>query len=101
MEHPMGEPIKLYNRQGEEMVVNAPSYARQLVASGRWSTEKPEPVTEFEPQELVVEQAELAGPAQIVGQVDEPVVMDMTEKIGPATEKPRKPVGKPARKKAK
>jgi hypothetical protein len=36
LETDMGEPIVLYNESGERLVVNAPSYARELVEGGMW-----------------------------------------------------------------
>ena len=37
----MSEPITLYDKDGNELIVNAPSYAQELIDSGAAFTEKP------------------------------------------------------------
>ena len=39
----MGEPIKLYTKDGAELIICAPSEAERMVASGEATTDKPAP----------------------------------------------------------
>lgn len=60
----MSEPIKLYNvATGEELIMAAPTTAREMVASGEWTRQAPEVVVEepTPPPVVVVEVEQPAG----------------------------------------
>jgi hypothetical protein len=88
----MSEPIKLYNvKTGEELIMAAPTTAKEMVASGEWTREAPALVEIETPEALVVIEPEAAEEQPTGGEYTKPP--EAVKKPAAAKLKPAKASG--------